>query len=118
MIKDIKEKWLVALRSGEYKQTTGALRDEAGHCCLGVLCDLYSKEKNVPWTIGDGVDDSFLGADTALPRSVASWAGLYEADPTVTASKGLGDNIKMNLSEVNDGGASFAVIADLIERDL
>lgn len=53
---EIKEKWLAALRSGEYKQTRGALfrprrLDDvkpifpAGYCCLGVLCDVMGLEK-------------------------------------------------------------------------
>jgi hypothetical protein len=33
----IKEKWVAALRSGEYKQTKGYLRNKKGYCCLGVL---------------------------------------------------------------------------------
>ena len=46
------QKWVDALRSGEYKQTRGALRgDDEGNepkfCCLGVACDLYAKETNV-----------------------------------------------------------------------
>ena len=35
------EKLLVAaLRSGKYKQCTGALRKDDGFCCLGVACDV------------------------------------------------------------------------------
>lgn len=35
---ETKDKWLKALRSGEYKQTTGSLCDgKGGYCCLGVL---------------------------------------------------------------------------------
>jgi hypothetical protein len=36
----LKAKWIEALRSGEYQQTFGALRDNDGHCCLGVLCEV------------------------------------------------------------------------------
>lgn len=32
-----KARWLEALRSGEYKQTDGALRVDGAYCCLGVL---------------------------------------------------------------------------------
>jgi len=32
------EQWLTALRSGEYNQSTGALQDSHGYCCLGVAC--------------------------------------------------------------------------------
>lgn len=31
-------KWIEALRSGKYKQTTGKLQDGVGYCCLGVAC--------------------------------------------------------------------------------
>lgn len=41
----IKDKWLKALRSGEYKQGYGHLRQDDGcFCVMGVLCDLYTKE--------------------------------------------------------------------------
>lgn len=40
-----KDKWLVALRSGQYKQTKGILKlkedgKEPAYCCLGVLCEV------------------------------------------------------------------------------
>ena len=35
------QKWVIALRSGEYSQTTGTLEDDSGHCCLGVACDIF-----------------------------------------------------------------------------
>lgn len=45
MKKELKEKWIAALESREYKQTTGALAFHDGpvneapsFCCLGVLC--------------------------------------------------------------------------------
>lgn len=39
-------KWIDALRSGEYKQTTGELQDDNGFCCLGVACkEFIPKEK-------------------------------------------------------------------------
>ena len=38
------QKWIAALRSGEYKQGRSYLRDGAEYCCLGVLCDVYRKE--------------------------------------------------------------------------
>lgn len=45
MDQQMKAKWVAALRSGEYKQTTRKLREvyedgSVGFCCLGVLCDL------------------------------------------------------------------------------
>lgn len=41
---EVKALWLNALRSGEYQQGTGKLKQTYGgdqrYCCLGVLCDL------------------------------------------------------------------------------
>ena len=34
----LKEKWLAALESGEFKKATGQLREGPAYCCLGVLC--------------------------------------------------------------------------------
>ena len=40
--KELKEKWLTALKSGEYKQCDTYLSDlEGGNCCLGVLVDIH-----------------------------------------------------------------------------
>lgn len=39
MDKQIKTKWVKALRSGRYKQGDGVLyADDKTYCCLGVLC--------------------------------------------------------------------------------
>ncbi len=41
---DNMRKVLLALRSGEYKQTKEALQDGGGYCCLGVMCAVFEKE--------------------------------------------------------------------------
>lgn len=35
--KEIKEKWLIALKSGDYKRNKGSLENDNKNCCLGVL---------------------------------------------------------------------------------
>ena len=42
----VKTRWIRALRSDKYKQTTSILRDGPGegYCCLGVLCDIIDPE--------------------------------------------------------------------------
>lgn len=39
--KEIKEKWLTALKSGEYIQGTIVLEENGQHCCLGVLAEIH-----------------------------------------------------------------------------
>lgn len=54
----IKQMWIAALRSGDYKQAKRRLRIEhsdgsASYCCLGVLCELYRQETGE----GEWLDD-------------------------------------------------------------
>ncbi len=45
MKRNIMYKWIKALKSGKYKQTTGELKNKNGYCCLGVLCEIKAKEQ-------------------------------------------------------------------------
>lgn len=45
----LKARWVKALRSGKYKQCTGALTDGPGFCCLGVLHSLVYKKVPERW---------------------------------------------------------------------
>ena len=104
MRKEVKEKWLQALRSGEYKQGKNCLRADDKFCCLGVLTDIYAKEKNVEWR-----GNVFLGKKNVLPQSVATWAGIFGA-PKVAG---------VLLSAHNDRESStFEEISNLIEENL
>ena len=49
MNKEIKDKWVKALRSGEYKQGRLYLQRDNLFCCLGVLC----KVLDVPNIVSD-----------------------------------------------------------------
>lgn len=124
---EIKGKWVAALRSGEYRQGRGSLRKKSiggdRFCCLGVLCDIYAKEKSektawVPSDVYNDKDFSFGNHGTALPpRSVNTWAGLISdldwGDILIKASRTSG-----TLYELNDSGSSFKKIADYIEAQL
>lgn len=111
MNKRIKEMWLEALRSGDYKQTTGCLNNgKGGFCCLGVLTDLYIKEKNKAWIPNsNGHLVLELGRNDFLLEEVQEWAEVDTEDPRVGTR---------TLSEYNDGLMPFPEIADLIEKKL
>ena len=122
MNQEIKEKWVAALRSGEYQQTKGYLHNEEGYCCLGVLTDLCAKEKGLEWEYPDGVY-AMDGCEMQLPSGVVNWAGLPTDDPYVNTPEGMnsesGDLVR--LTELNDGtldilSLTFAQIADIIEN--
>jgi len=108
----IKQKWVSALRSGDYQQTQEHLRTEDGFCCLGVLCDLYGKENNVEWKLpGMSPYYGFQSCVVELPLSVMEWAGVEDDDPYISAKRNT-------LAVINDNGTTFNEIADLIEEHL
>lgn len=127
MDKNVKAKWVAALRSGNYTQgknrlttiTTGGDRD----CCLGVLCKVAVKEgvidppREMPYGGSEGGVQGerwFDGAGAVPPVSVDQWAGINTSAPRV---RYLGE--RRALSTLNDTvGLSFAEIADLIEKYL
>ena len=105
--KEWRRKWVEALRSGKYRQTTGVLRDRDGFCCLGVLCDIAEKGK---WEQDDG-EWYHQGYTDVLPKPVQQLVGLRNQTGRISRRAGH------NLSEMNDIECSFAWLADLIEAE-
>jgi hypothetical protein len=104
--------WVEALRSGDYPQTTGTLRDEHGYCCLGVACEIAVQNGVIkPATATCGLRYVYGYADGVLPRSVKQWLGL------ATADGGFLTYDRTSLARMNDAGAPFEDIADVIERE-
>jgi hypothetical protein len=126
----VKQKWITALRSGEYKQTGGRLRKGDCYCCLGVLTDLYDKDKDIKcheWHEEDGQYVYVSGdegdeivdeiAEATLPESVMKWAELDETNPTVREDR-MGEPLT-SLAYLNDNeGLDFNQLADIIEKQL
>jgi hypothetical protein len=116
----VKERWLAALRSGEYKQGKDFLCKDGCHCCLGVLTDIYLKEHGLEWNTPNEyyVGYHFDGSQGILANKVSDWAGLDDNNPLVFT----GDGENLSLSSLNDGEYgdrySFEEIADLIEKEL
>jgi len=101
-------KWVKALRSGKYKQTTSTLKGHAlddagnfagvGYCCLGVACKLKAKEAGNKTSMYKYSEDrSSKGAQLA-----GRWL--------------LPNNDQFKLAKLNDEGKSFSEIADYIEK--
>lgn len=120
---EIAKKWVTALRSGEYNQGYGKLRDGDSFCCLGVLCDLFEKETQQ--TIHVSHNKNFFygeGGDCyKLPNEVKEWSGIFSRDGAVYGfSEERGHTYKVELfclSEMNDKGIPFSEIADKIEEN-
>lgn len=122
---EIKAEWLKALRSGDYKQGDQRLKgrndydDTVRHCCLGVLCELAAEKINISVTNWEPSDDFteylFDDCEALLPKSVIEWSGLETHNPIVT-DPSTGE--QTSIADLNDGGYSFAEIADVIEKQL
>lgn len=121
MNSEIKQKWIDALRSGEYSQGAKKLRVEKEFCCLGVLCDLYQKEhpNKCSWEQDNYGSSYFVynnfesTEELCLPKIVMEWAGLDDSNPNVVFNKEM-----TAISNVNDSGANFKTIAKIIEDQL
>lgn len=97
-----RDAWIAALRSGKYQQFSGYLRFEDGYCCLGVKCDIdgekwHAHPSGVHETASGrfGFPDCFTLERWGLPQAMAD-----------------------KVAEMNDGGKSFAEIADWIEANV
>lgn len=109
MNQEIKARWVTALRSGEYKQGIGMLRRENGDfCCLGVLCDLHSKETGNEWYTEKLFSYFYyLQNKKVLPVKVQEWSGVDAPWQQHT------------LFDLNDRALdTFPVIAEWIDQNL
>lgn len=136
---EVKAEWVAALRSGEYMQTKGHLKDSNGMCCLGVLCDIAAKHEPgwkweaeaFPDTNGDDCyeftsfkDDHPYTSNSVLPWPVKRWADLRDENPRIAQLlDDTGDAV--SIASLNDGNKgigvehhTFAQIADIIEKYL
>lgn len=114
----IKKKWLTALRSGKYKQGKEALNADNKFCCLGVLCDIYAKEKKLRWKkLLHDSQKVFINEQLHLPSSVQIWAELSSANPVIE-NRTIKERTCEDLAQMNDAGLSFDEIADIIEKEL
>lgn len=117
---EFKALWLTALRSGNYHQGRGWLRMHVGgshslYCCLGVGYDLScALDPSVfRWAPRDGEN----AYETAGGEATVLWADVLEtwfvpdSSPRFIA-------VATALYGLNDDGATFEQIADLIEKYL
>lgn len=117
MKKKIAVRWVAALRSDKFKQTTAYLHNKDGYCCLGVLCELAVASGVIPKPEEDqdGVFEyGSSGIQQTLPVEVMDWAGI----DTTTGEFKDGDNSNQELVALNDDGHSFKEIADIIEANV
>jgi hypothetical protein len=118
---EVKAKWVAALRSGEYVQSDArVLNDGAGSfCCLGVLCDLYSKEAGIEWEWTQHSEGMRLpiGGCYYPPSDVRTWAAFHEDEQTVEIG-GKRESVAVHNDGICIPRRTFVEIADAIEKQL
>jgi|LakMenE01Jun11ns_1017448.scaffolds.fasta_scaffold9958319_2 hypothetical protein len=132
MKKEIANIWIKALKSGKYKQGRGTLRtDDDKFCCLGVLCDLYDKDRKAkkkksikvskPKYNGnkDKVCYKYGNTYDYLPSEVRKWAGMKSNNGSFCHD----DSTYLDLAIINDdeshlGYKNFKQIAKIIEQNV
>lgn len=117
MKKSVMKKLVKALRSGEYDQGKSQLvtinpDGSENFCCLGVLCNLATESGYGEWKGCSFFDEEGEESETYLPEGVAKWAGMNRGDGFWALPNGATET----LTNLNDGGKSFAEIADIIEK--
>jgi hypothetical protein len=107
----LKQKWVDALRSGEYEQGRGMLRcktdDSDQFCCLGVLCDVYDPSQ---WSYDTDAGSSWVV--DAVPYKGSSFTYLKDE---LLSELGISDDTQGYLTVMNDMFCTFLQIADRIE---
>jgi len=101
------KKLIAALRSGKYRQTTGALRKGNRFCCLGVACEVHRKATGKGrWRHIQG-NWEYKKEISLLPTDVSKWFGITR-DPL------LGGPSAASLNDMDK--ADFPYIADQFEK--
>lgn len=100
------KKWTKALRSGKYKQATGALQTNEGFCCLGVACKVFIPEGKLM------IDQDTGNLNGGLPAGNQPYAPQWLDDINFNLSMLTG----IQVYQLNDHlGMNFDEIADVLE---
>jgi hypothetical protein len=91
--------WVKALRSGEYEQTTGVLKDKAGYCCLGVLCELAAKDGGPKFKSDERGHMFYAGELLNPPRTMSKFLGITRHLSVLVC---MNDNEDKNFDEIAD----------------
>jgi hypothetical protein len=126
MKSEIKDLWIKAAKSGEFKQGRGYL-EKGGKCCiLGVLSLLALSEGQCTYQLKKGAS-AFDNRRRSLSYNVMNWAGIGQDEDDegekLMLQKDWGKVPVMyrgkqtTLADLNDSGLSLEELADIIEAN-
>lgn len=103
--------WVKILRETDKPQTTGALHDKNGFCCLGIWCDyLASKDDfEISVTKSEQLFTYYDGSYTVLPlvTQKALGEGVGENPSVVIRNPRFGGDTCGNDYEIDDEGTEY-----------
>lgn len=107
--------WAEALRSGEYKQTQGALRRDDCFCCLGVVCDILNPAGWKYKQVSEYQRECWLHLEVSgVP---AMEMGHLILEYTSDSDYNRLESYLLGFAKMNDSfGWSFEMIADWVEK--
>lgn len=109
------KEWIRLLRSGEIKQGIGALKMGTSYCCLGVCKEFVLGEEPAPGQdVLSETDRKKIGLREV--NGAACEASDYLKITNFVKENGYSAFGSTILAELNDEGATFQQIADLLEK--
>lgn len=107
------KKWIKALRSGEYKQTTGRLQSGDSYCCLGILVEACETEpsRDEDGGLAGGFPASALGHkepwvlginNDLKKRTAIGHADYFDPWPEGVKVYHLNDSMELSFDEIAD----------------
>ena len=103
MKQEWKDKWVAALRSGDYEQGREGLRDYKNrYCCLGVLCDIVIAENpHLKWNKEDDSQEYDVNKSTDYPpMDIYKITGKLEIEPEDLAT--LNDSLRCTFEQITN----------------
>ena len=121
MLRALRDKWVTALRSGDYKQGLNRLCEEKPDgtttwCCLGVLLNVAKQ----PYKTEGWPNDQRRNYGPNVER----YSGSYYLPNDFRVAQGITRSQQLDLIRMNDGSRgdiapqSFNAIADWIEKNI
>lgn len=107
--------WIEDLRTTEAQQTTIALHDKYGFCCMGRLCVVVIANGVNVVEDYDGTNTLYDGSVSYPPPAVQEWIG-YCPDDEENPTGGYG-HYDVFAKWNDEEGLSFKKIADRLESD-
>lgn len=117
MNKEIKDEWIAALRSGNYKQGRSFLRSGSNeYCCAGVLCDILIKRGDGEWKLDfESNNYKYDRSSFSLTHETLERVGIHNLVQDLMCKTQEGEHSIYHMNDIMK--LNFNQIADIIEKE-